>query len=37
MGATAARENDTLEGILKRVDELMYRSKEAGKNRFVIG
>jgi len=37
MGATVARAEDTLEGIFQRIDELMYRSKEEGKNRYTIG
>ena len=31
-GITAAREKDTLESLLKRVDQAMYQSKEKGKN-----
>lgn len=37
MGATTARAEDTLEGIIQRVDKLMYHSKKEGKNRFMIG
>jgi len=37
IGATLARPDDTLEGIVARVDELMYRSKGGGKKRYTIG
>lgn len=35
VGATVARREDTAETILRRADELMYRSKRAGKNRLT--
>ncbi len=33
IGATLARQEDTTTSLLKRADELMYQSKQAGKNR----
>ena len=33
LGATVARAGDTLETLVKRADELMYQSKQKGKNR----
>ena len=33
IGATIINEDDTIESLLKRGDELMYRSKKTGKNR----
>jgi diguanylate cyclase (GGDEF)-like protein/PAS domain S-box-containing protein len=32
IGATSVRENDTLESLIKRADELMYKSKARGRN-----
>ncbi len=32
VGATLARDDDTLSSLVKRADELMYRSKKKGKN-----
>lgn len=32
VGATLARADDTLPGLVRRADELMYRSKKRGKN-----
>jgi diguanylate cyclase (GGDEF)-like protein len=32
VGAVLASENDTAESVVKRADELMYRSKRAGRN-----
>jgi diguanylate cyclase (GGDEF)-like protein len=37
IGVTPARPEDTPEALVKRADELMYRSKEAGRNRVTIG
>jgi diguanylate cyclase (GGDEF)-like protein/PAS domain S-box-containing protein len=37
MGATLVNENDTIDGIIKRVDILLYKSKAAGKNCLTIG
>ena len=37
IGATLVRPDDTLEGVVARVDELMYRSKGGGKKRYTIG
>ncbi len=31
-GATLARDDDTLTSLVRRADELLYRSKERGKN-----
>ncbi len=36
-GATVVRENDTVESVIARADSLMYRSKEAGRNRVTAG
>ncbi|WP_281746437.1 sensor domain-containing diguanylate cyclase [Thermanaerovibrio acidaminovorans] len=36
-GATMARPEDTPESLLDRADSLMYRSKEAGRNRITLG
>jgi len=35
LGATVASENDTLESIIKRTDELMHQSKKNGKNQVT--
>ena len=37
MGATMAQRDDTLESLCKRADNLLYKSKSAGRNRFTIG
>ncbi|MBF0143988.1 MAG: diguanylate cyclase [Magnetococcales bacterium] len=37
LGATLIRADDTLERLLKRADQLLYASKEAGRNRATIG
>jgi diguanylate cyclase (GGDEF)-like protein len=37
IGATISIEGDTVENIVKRSDELMYRSKSDGRNRTTIG
>ena len=37
IGATRLYTNDTPESILQRADGLMYRSKQAGRNRVTIG
>jgi diguanylate cyclase (GGDEF)-like protein/PAS domain S-box-containing protein len=36
VGATLARQNDTVESIIKRADALMYQSKQAGRNRSTV-
>jgi diguanylate cyclase (GGDEF)-like protein/PAS domain S-box-containing protein len=36
VGATIARPEDTIETLLKRVDDLMYRSKAAGRNCVTV-
>ncbi len=35
LGATLARMDDTIDSLIKRADALMYRSKNAGKNRVT--
>jgi diguanylate cyclase (GGDEF)-like protein len=35
VGATLASDNDTLKTLVDRADQLMYRSKNAGKNRLT--
>ena len=37
IGATIAREDDTIDTLMQRADRLMYRSKEEGRNRVSIG
>jgi len=37
VGATLARSSDAAEDLIKRADELMFRSKAAGGNRVTIG
>jgi len=37
IGATLAEEGDTLDDLIKRADDLMYQSKEGGRNRLTIG
>jgi diguanylate cyclase (GGDEF)-like protein/PAS domain S-box-containing protein len=37
IGATLLLADDTPESILKRADELMYQSKQAGRNRVSVG
>ena len=34
IGITVVNKQDTLESIVKRADELMYKSKKNGKNRI---
>ena len=36
VGGTISRENDTFKSIIKRVDDLMYRSKQEGRDRVTI-
>ncbi|ACI20121.1 GGDEF domain-containing protein [Dictyoglomus thermophilum] len=36
VGGTLIRENDTMNTLLKRADELMYQSKKEGKNLYKI-
>lgn len=36
IGATLARKGDTIETLMKRADELMYKSKSEGRNRLTI-
>ncbi|HXY55850.1 MAG TPA: diguanylate cyclase [Nitrospirota bacterium] len=37
LGATIARRDDDIASILKRVDQLMYESKDAGRNCATVG
>ncbi|MBN2398474.1 MAG: GGDEF domain-containing protein [Deltaproteobacteria bacterium] len=37
MGATLVNEGDTIDSLVKRADTLLYRSKEAGRNRLTMG
>jgi diguanylate cyclase (GGDEF)-like protein/PAS domain S-box-containing protein len=37
IGATLARDSDTAGSILKRADDLLYQSKQNGRNRCTIG
>ena len=37
IGATMVKPEDDFESIIKRADELMYQSKENGRNRCTIG
>ena len=37
IGATIIRPDDTIESIIKRADDLMYKSKEDGRNRCTVG
>jgi len=37
IGATMYNENDSIEELIKRADELMYRSKANGRNQVSIG
>jgi diguanylate cyclase (GGDEF)-like protein/PAS domain S-box-containing protein len=37
MGATLMQREDSDQSVIKRVDELMYRSKMAGRNRVTLG
>jgi len=36
VGGSIARENDTMESLVRRADELMYRCKQSGRNCVVI-
>lgn len=36
-GITSLKTDDTLEGVLERVDGLLYEAKETGRNRIVCG
>lgn len=36
IGATLARKDDTIQSLIKRADELMYQSKESGRNRVTL-
>jgi diguanylate cyclase (GGDEF)-like protein len=35
LGATLARKDDTIDSLIRRADQLMYRSKQAGRNRVI--
>ncbi len=36
IGATLARETDTLDSLIERADQLMYQSKQNGRNRVTL-
>jgi diguanylate cyclase (GGDEF)-like protein len=36
LGATLARQDDTVASLIKRADGLMYKSKAAGKNIVTV-
>ena len=37
IGATLFRKTDSMESLVKRADELLYRSKQEGRNRLTLG
>lgn len=37
IGAALSREDDSLEALLQRADELLYESKKSGRNRLMLG
>jgi diguanylate cyclase (GGDEF)-like protein len=37
IGASVSHPDDTVESIVRRTDELMYKSKQNGRNRITIG
>ncbi|MBF0371633.1 MAG: GGDEF domain-containing protein [Magnetococcales bacterium] len=37
IGATLIQREDTMDSLLRRADQLMYQSKEAGRNRVTLG
>jgi diguanylate cyclase (GGDEF)-like protein/PAS domain S-box-containing protein len=37
LGATMARENETIDSLMKRADTLLYASKRLGRNRLTLG
>jgi diguanylate cyclase (GGDEF)-like protein len=37
LGASLARDSDSVESLFKRADDLLYRSKEEGRNRLTAG
>ncbi|MBN1850870.1 MAG: sensor domain-containing diguanylate cyclase [Deltaproteobacteria bacterium] len=37
MGATLVKVNDTIESVIKRADQLMYESKQKGRNSLTLG
>jgi diguanylate cyclase (GGDEF)-like protein len=36
LGGAVCREGETLDSIVRRADELLYRSKESGRNRLTL-
>ena len=37
VGATRVKKEDTVESLIKRADTLLYKSKQAGRNRLTLG
>lgn len=37
IGATLGRPEDTVESVVRRADELMYASKQGGRDRVTVG
>lgn len=37
LGATLTKQDDTVESVMRRVDQLMYQSKSLGRNRVTVG
>jgi len=37
IGATLFRDEDTVESVIKRADDLLYESKRSGRNRVTVG
>jgi diguanylate cyclase (GGDEF)-like protein len=37
IGATLAKPTDSMDTLIERADQLMYRSKESGRNRVTYG
>ena len=37
VGATLVNEDDTMESLIKRADDLLYKSKASGRNCLTVG
>ncbi|HCD71309.1 MAG TPA: sensor domain-containing diguanylate cyclase, partial [Thermovirga lienii] len=37
IGATLFQDEDTMESVIKRADDLLYESKRSGRNRVTVG